>query len=180
MNLFPIYHLSLDFNIFEFVDNILTGLALWLAYWQFRKQNEENRSLQRQQNEKNWYVSVIVVPQIDTINRMFSTLIDEVKNGHNEIIANSQNLVLKASKQSACKRLVESYLEHIVQMVSSFDRTTGTKISQIEMNLQDETTNMLERNALSEMDVRSSILKYNGELFTALFQCSKKSVDERA
>ena len=74
--------MSLDFNLFDAIDNILTIFALGLAYWQFTKQNEENRNLQKrqnevnralqkQQNEKNWYISVIVIPQMDKINTLF-------------------------------------------------------------------------------------------------------------
>lgn len=185
MNLFPIYHLVLDCNIFDAIDNVLTFAALCLAYWQFKKQseanrelqkkqNEENRKLQKQQNEKNWYISVIVIPQMDNINAMFSSLIAKVKDEHHAIVAGSRNLVLVAQKQKECKSLIASYMDHIVQLVGSYDRTTGNRVSEIEMDLQDEATNILDRESISEDDIRTKLLKYNGLLASSLFQCSKK------
>lgn len=53
MNIVPVFYMSLDFNLFDAIDNILTIFALGLAYWQFTKQNEENRNLQKRQNEVN-------------------------------------------------------------------------------------------------------------------------------
>lgn len=185
MNIVPVFYLSLDLNLFDAIDNILTIFALWLAYWQFTKQNEENRNLhkhqnevnralQKQQNEKNWYISVIVIPQMDKINTLFHELIKAVKEGCASIEASPNDFVLIANKQKECKSLIESYLEHIIQLVSSYDRSTGSKISEIEMELQDEATKMIEKRNLQESEIRSRVLAYNGRLISTLFQCSKQ------
>ena len=82
--------------------------------------------------------------------------------------------MLIANKQKECKSLIESYLEHIIQLVSSYDRSTGSKISEIEMELQDEATKMIEKRNLQESEIRSRVLAYNGRLISTLFQCSKQ------
>ena len=185
MNIVPVFYMSLDFNLFDAIDNILTIFALWLAYWQFTKQNEENRNLQKrqnevnralqkQQNEKNWYISVIVIPQMDKINTLFHELVKAVKEGCTSIEAAPNDFVLMATKQKVCKSLIASYLEHIVQLVSSYDSSTGSKISVIEMELQDEATKMIEVKNLQESEIRSRVLAYNGRLISTLFQCSKQ------
>ena len=185
MNIVPVFYLSLDLNLFDAIDNILTIFALGLAYWQFTKQNEENRNLQKrqnevnralqkQQNEKNWYISVIVIPQMDKINTLFHELVKAVKEGCTSIEATPNDFVLMATKQKECKSLIESYLEHIIQLVSSYDRSTGSKISEIEMELQDEATKMIEARNLQESEIRSRVLAYNGRLIATLFQCSKQ------
>lgn len=185
MNIVPVFYMSLDFNLFDAIDNILTICALCLAYWQFKKQNEENRklqkhqnevnrALQKQQNEKNWYISVIVIPQMDKINTLFHKLIKAVKEGCASIEATPNDIVLVATKQKECKSLIASYLEHIVQLVSSYDSSTGSKISVIEMELQDEATKMIEAKNLQESEIRSRVLAYNGRLISTLFQCSKQ------
>ena len=185
MNIVPVFYMSLDFNLFDAIDNILTIFALGLAYWQFTKQNEENRNLQKrqnevnralqkQQNEKNWYISVIVIPQMDKINTLFHELVKAVKEGCTSIEAAPNDFVLMATKQKVCKRLIASYLEHIVQLVSSYDSSTGSKISVIEMELQDEATKMIEVKNLQESEIRSRVLAYNGRLISTLFQCSKQ------
>ena len=185
MNIVPVFYMSLDFNLFDAIDNILTIFALGLAYWQFTKQNEENRNLQKrqnevnralqkQQNEKNWYISVIVIPQMDKINTLFHELVKAVKEGCTSIEATPNDSVLMATKQKECKSLIASYLEHIVQLVSSYDSSTGSKISVIEMELQDEATKMIEVKNLQESEIRSRVLAYNGRLISTLFQCSKQ------
>ena len=185
MNIVPVFYMSLDFNLFDAIDNILTIFALGLAYWQFTKQNEENRNLQKrqnevnralqkQQNEKNWYISVIVIPQMDKINTLFHELVKAVKEGCISIEATPNDFVLMATKQKECKSLIASYLEHIVQLVSSYDSSTGSKISVIEMELQDEATKMIEVKNLQESEIRSRVLAYNGRLISTLFQCSKQ------
>ena len=185
MNIVPVFYMSLDFNLFDAIDNILTIFALWLAYWQFTKQNKENRNLQKhqnevnralqkQQNEKNWYISVIVIPQMDKINTLFHELVKAVKEGCTSIEAAPNDFVLMATKQKECKSLIASYLEHIVQLVSSYDSSTGSKISVIEMELQDEATKMIEAKNLQESEIRSRVLAYNGRLISTLFQCSKQ------
>ena len=185
MNIVPVFYMSLDFNLFDAIDNILTIFALWLAYWQFTKQNKENRNLQKhqnevnralqkQQNEKNWYISVIVIPQMDKINTLFHELVKAVKEGCTSIEATPNDFVLMATKQKVCKSLIASYLEHIVQLVSSYDSSTGSKISVIEMELQDEATKMIEVKNLQESEIRSRVLAYNGRLISTLFQCSKQ------
>ena len=185
MNIVPVFYMSLDFNLFDAIDNILTIFALWLAYWQFTKQNKENRNLQKhqnevnralqkQQNEKNWYISVIVIPQMDKINTLFHELVKAVKEGCTSIEAAPNDFVLMATKQKVCKSLIASYLEHIVQLVSSYDSSTGSKISVIEMELQDEATKMIEVKNLQESEIRSRVLAYNGRLISTLFQCSKQ------
>lgn len=65
-------------------------------------------------------------------------------------------------------------MDHIVQLVGSYDRTTGNRVSEIEMALQDETTKILEQESVTEDDLRTNLLKYNGLLISSLFQCSKK------
>ena len=185
MNILPVFYLSLDLNLFDAIDNLLTICALCLAYWQLKKQNEENRklqkhqnevnrALQKQQNEKNWYISVIVIPQMDKINTLFHKLIKAVKEGCASIEATPNDIVLVATKQKECKSLIASYLEHIIQLVSSYDGFTGSKISEIEMELQDEATKMIETRDLQGSEIRSRVLAYNGRLIATLFQCSKQ------
>ena len=112
MNIVPVFYMSLDFNLFDAIDNILTIFALGLAYWQFTKQNEENRNLQKrqnevnralqkQQNEKNWYISVIVIPQMDKINTLFHELVKAVKEGCTSIEATPNDFVLMATRKNA-------------------------------------------------------------------------------
>lgn len=58
---------NFDIPIIDFFGNLLTILGFGLAWWQFKIQSEENRKSQKNQNEKNWYISVIVIPQLNGI-----------------------------------------------------------------------------------------------------------------
>ena len=162
--------LSLELPIFDLIDVVLTVIALALGFWQCIKQSRENRKQQREQNEKNWYVSVIVLPQLDSINKMFETLVDKTNDSYQELKKNP-DLLIKASRQNECKEIISSSLSHVQQMVASYDRNLSGSISVLIDDLQDCVTNIIESSdKLSKSDIRTSILNYNAKLISILFE----------
>lgn len=125
MILFPI-NVSFEIPIFDAIGNVLTAIGLWGAYYQFTKQNQENRRLQKEQNEKNWYISVIVIPQLSSINSMFESLIENVDQSYKQLKF-KPDLIDQAARQSESKEIISSSLSHVQQMVSSYDREGGLK-----------------------------------------------------
>lgn len=84
------------------------------AYYQFTKQNQENRRLQKEQNEKNWYISVIVIPQLSSINSMFESLIENVDQSYKQLKF-KPDLIDQAARQSESKEIISSSLSHVQQ-----------------------------------------------------------------
>lgn len=173
MILFPI-NLSFEIPIFDAIGNVLTAIGLWGAYWQFTKQNQENRRLQKEQNEKNWYISVIVIPQLSCINSMFETLISKVAQSYKQLKL-QQNLIEQATLQNESKEIISSSLSHVQQMVVSYDREVSHEISEIIDEIQDCVTNIIgSTQEFSKNEIREQLLNYNGKLISALFEGSKK------
>lgn len=173
MILFPI-NVSFEIPIFDAIGNVLTAIGLWVAYYQFTKQNQENRRLQKEQNEKNWYISVIVIPQLSSINSMFESLIENVDQSYKQLKF-KPDLIDQAARQSESKEIISSSLSHVQQMVSSYDREGGLKISEIIDEIQDCVTKIIgSAHGISKNEIREQLLNYNGKLISALFECSKK------
>lgn len=138
------------------------------------KQNQENRRLQKEQNEKNWYISVIVIPQLSSINSMFESLIENVDQSYKQLKF-KPDLIDQAARQSESKEIISSSLSHVQQMVSSYDREGGLKISEIIDEIQDCVTKIIgSAHGISKNEIREQLLNYNGKLISALFECSKK------
>ena len=173
MILFPI-NVSFEIPIFDVIGNVLTAIGLWGAYYQFTKQNQENSRLQKEQNEKNWYISVIVIPQLSSINSMFESLIENVDQSYKQLKF-KPDLIDQAARQSESKEIISSSLSHVQQMVSSYDREGGLKISEIIDEIQDCVTKIIgSAHGISKNEIREQLLNYNGKLISALFECSKK------
>lgn len=173
MVLFPIVF-SFEFSISDVISNILTIVGFGLAYCQFTKQNKENRILQKDQNVKNWFISVIVMPQLNSINSMFDELVNKTYDSYKEV-KKQDDIIKKASLQSECKEIVSSSLSHIQLMVASYDRDTSSSVSELIDQIQDFVTIRIGSSEnLSKSDIRKDILLYKGILISTLFECSKK------
>ena len=165
---------NFDIPIIDFLGNLLTILGFILAWWQFKKQSEENRKSQKNQNEKNWYISVIVIPQLNGINNLFEDLVEKVFYSYTDL-HQKKDYIKQAQFQRANKEIISSSLTHFQQMVVSFDDQLGHKISEMVDKLQDCVTKITESSDnLTKADIRGKILEFKGELISELFNVVKK------
>ena len=165
---------NFDIPIIDFLGNLLTILGFILAWWQFKKQSEENRKSQKNQNEKNWYISVIVIPQLNGINNLFEDLVEKVFYSYTDL-HQKKDYIKQAQFQRANKEIISSSLTHFQQMVVTFDDQLGHKISEMVDKLQDCVTKITESSDnLTKADIRGKILEFKGELISELFNVVKK------
>lgn len=165
---------NFDIPIIDFIGNLLTILGFILAWWQFKKQSEENRKSQKNQNEKNWYISVIVIPQLNGINIFFEELEKGVFRSYTDL-HQKKDYIKQAQFQRANKEMISSSLTHFQQMVVSFDDQLGHKISELVEQLQDCVTEITESSAnLTKADIRGKLLEFKGKLISELFNVVKK------
>ena len=165
---------NFDIPIIDFLGNLLTILGFILAWWQFKKQSEENRKSQKNQNEKNWYISVIVIPQLNGINNLFEDLVEKVFYSYTDL-HQKKDYIKQAQFQRANKEIISSSLTHFQQMVVSFDDQLGHKISEMVDKLQDCVTKITESSDnLTKADIRGKILEFKGELISEVFNVVKK------
>lgn len=171
---------SLTFN--ELLTFIVACFGIWIAISQFRKQMKENREAAKQTQKENWYLSVIVLPQIESINHFYKSIIDNCIEDLNGITFNrltrvgvtalSQNdLEWIANKQERYKENINSFFDHIIFMIKSYSPDLAISLSDLIMQLEDASIGILNpltgRNTNEE--IRRLILKNKQQFITALY-----------
>lgn len=104
------YYLS--FN--EVITLLLAILSVAIAIYQFNKQMRKNREEQKVANKKNWFLSVIVLPQIEDVNAFYKKIIEDVLSDMLILQpGNSGNIILLSEKQAERKEQINAFFDHL-------------------------------------------------------------------
>ena len=134
------YYLS--FN--EVITLLLAILSVAIAIYQFNKQMRKNREEQKVANKKNWFLSVIVLPQIEDVNAFYKKIIEDVLSDMLILQpGNSGNIILLSEKQAERKEQINAFFDHLQSLVRSFDISLSRRIADEVEKLEDEVTTML-------------------------------------
>ena len=132
------YYLS--FN--EVITLLLAVLSV--AIYQFNKQMSKNREEQKVANKKNWFLSVIVLPQIEAVNAFYKKIIEDVLSDMSILQpGNLGNIILLSEKQAERKEQINAFFDHLQSLVRSFDISLSRRITDEVEKLEDEVTVML-------------------------------------
>lgn len=162
---------STPFSIAE----ALTLMGILLAIYQFRKQMKETRNSTLKAQKENWYLNVIVLPQLENIDTFYKDFINTLSDELREIKSDATHMVaarldLKiAEKKQNLKSDINDKLEHITVLVRSFDTTLGSDVSSVVMELEDACTDILDHYNINTLDtVRKAVLKNKQKLISEL------------
>lgn len=134
------YYLS--FN--EVITLLLAVLSVAIAIYQFNKQMSKNREEQKVANKKNWFLSVIVLPQIEAVNAFYKKIIEDVLSDMSILQpGNLGNIILLSEKQAERKEQINAFFDHLQSLVRSFDISLSRRITDEVEKLEDEVTVML-------------------------------------
>lgn len=150
----------------------ITGLVV--AICQFKKQMDKNREEQKQSNETNWYLTIIVQPQIEAINEFYKQLIDDLLL---DIQISPDTITYKdlAEKQATRKEQINAFFDHLQALVKSFDIDISMKIGDIVMDLEDKVVKLLMKHkfemgeSLNPSTIRRYLLMNKKDIITALY-----------
>lgn len=169
-----------DISLNDILTLAIAGLGVFVAIWQFRVQMNKNRELQAEANKNNWYLSVIVIPQIQLINDFYRNLIDELLMNMSNPIS---DLIVLATLQSQRKDQINAFFEHLLSLVSSYDQTLSNDLSSKVQNLEDEVTRFLGEKFAGEIDVnnyqsdvRRKLLENKKEIIELLYLKTSSSI----
>jgi len=166
-------NLSFDFNIMDIVNTIIAIGGFGFGIYQFIQQNRKNRESTKEQNEKNWYLSVLVIPQMERINVFFETIVEKIKSLNNN--QNNHDLLRLAEEQTTIKESVEAFFSPLEAAMKSFDSELSENISTIEQDLQDEIVNIVDKRCSNSADIERRIMEYKGNLISALYHPIKNN-----
>lgn len=162
----------LTFN--ELLTLIVAIFGLILAIHQFKKQMDKNREEQKQSNETNWYLTIIVQPQIEAINEFYKQLIDDLLL---DIQISPDTITYKdlAEKQAIRKEQINAFFDHLQALVASFDADVSLRIADIVMNLEDKVVRLLMKHQFGAVDasdfstIRRYLLLNKKDIITTLY-----------
>ncbi len=171
-------HFNLGINwSFEcsFVDvlNIIVAISGFVfAIYQFIHQNTENRKTIIDQNNKNWYLSVLVIPYLDRINAFFDELVNSIKELKKGM--DNTDLILRAKEQCDNKEKVSSFFSPIEATLASYDDSIRECVSNLGLSLQDEVTNIISEASIEPTQIENRIMGFKGKLIGILYRPIRK------
>lgn len=140
-----------------------------LAIWQFKRQNTLNRETTIDQNNKNWYLTALVIPYLDRINVFFDGLVASIKELKRGM--DNTNLFLRAKEQGKYNDQISAFFAPIEATMSSYgDKDLCERISALGLSLQDEVTKVISEANNTSADIERRIMKFKGELIGILYK----------
>lgn len=171
----------LSFN--EIITLFLAIIGVIVAIYQFRKQMIKNREEQRTANRENWFLSVIVLPQIDGINSFYKELIDDIFNDASELkLVANVDFTLLSEKQAVRKEQINAFFDHLQSLIRSYDFSLARKIANEVENLEDEVTLILSDyffsiNFDSNNEIRRRLLLNKKDIITLLYSKAQEDLN---
>lgn len=153
----------------------LTIISLIVALWQFRKQMIYSREAAIESQKENWYLNIIVMPQLPEINKFYNSFIEEINNSRIELDSENETLSKKdwtlklAQKKNNTKAIINETLDHLVCLVRSYNTSLASKVSDEVMKLEDISTYILDDyDTIDKNIIRKMILENKQNLLNIL------------
>lgn len=158
----------------ELLTLLIAVTSVIVAIIQFRRQMAKNREEQKNTNNKNWFLSVIVLPQIEGINMFYLKLIEDVLNDILILRSSTGNdFVLLSEKQAVRKEQINAFFDHLQSLIRSFDVALSRKIAIEVEKLEDEVTIVLAdcfgRRLYTKNEIRRRLLLNKKDIIAILY-----------
>ncbi|MBE6273356.1 MAG: hypothetical protein E7097_05660 [Bacteroides sp.] len=179
---------SLSLN--DFLTLLLSCAGFFIVLCQFRhemklsrKQSKEASDKDIKVKEREWYLSVIVQPQIDSINEFYKELIEKVSNDveniRDNIYLSEMDILVCQSKIIADNQeYIYSFFDHLETLVQPFDEKLSMSIVDEAMDLEDRTSKLIEyylKNKDESLgDIRRLLLLNKVNVISLLYDKSKE------
>lgn len=162
------FNLQFECNIIDILSVIVAIAGVVLAICQFRRQNILNRETTIDQNNKNWYLTALVIPYLDRINVFFDGLVASIKELKNGM--DNTDLLLRAKEQKEYNDQISAFFSPIEATMSSYDKDLGDSISALGLSLQDEVTKIISDANVTSAEIERRIMHLKGELIGILYK----------
>ena len=173
LNCLP-FHLNVGFNltfecgIMDIINALIAALGFGFAIYQFKKQNEDNRKSTIEQNNKNWYLSVLVIPQLERINIFFEETVCALKDLKTGL--NNADLLQRAKEQRNHNDKISAFFAPLEASMASYNESMRSSISNLGLAFQDEVTNIIGDPNIEPAVLERRVMEYKGKLIGLLYQ----------
>lgn len=163
--------------------DILTIIGFFIATWQFTKQMKEARKVNDAAQRENWFLNVIVLPQLNPIQEFYKELIElvitqqtEIKDLYTSPTNTPEEFNVKvANIKNECKEKINTFYDHIVVLVKSYDKQLGSDTRNQIMELEDICTSLLDNFSIPDKEkIRRDILDNKQKIISVLNTGMKK------
>lgn len=145
-------------TFYEVLTILLSVIGVLVAVIQFKKQMAKNREQNLKTNERNWYLSVIVLPQIGAINEFYRDLINDVISDKDVLQPSSDTYLVQLSeKQAVRKEQINAFFDHIQSLIRSFDFDLSQKIASEVEGLENVVTIILEESFIDNLCINNEV-----------------------
>lgn len=157
--------------------DLITLIGICIAIWQFRKQMIETRNTTTKNNKLNWFLNVIVLPQLNPINDFYKELITiiiadkSLLNEKRDECDETDFMVELAAVKQSRKTKINDFYDHFVSLIKSYNTEMARNVSAEIMELEDIVTALLDdSNSLNEEKIRRDILQNKQRIIGLLNQ----------
>lgn len=163
------------------VGDVLTFLGIAIAIYEYWRNSKESREQALSSQKETWFLNVIVLPQLDSINKFYQDLIIRIVDDKGIVEGFrkedfDQCLVDVAGLKKQRKDEINGFFDHIVALVMSYDENLGRDINDIVMALEDIYVKAIDGYMKDEKvdNIRAQFLQHKQQLIAKLNTGLKK------
>lgn len=163
------------------VGDVLTLLGIITAIVEYGISSYRSRKQALNNQKETWFLNVIVLPQLEAINKFYQDLIINISNDKDTVISFKKenfkqcNLHVAELKNNR-KNSINNFFDHIIALVMSYEENLGREINDIIMALEDIYVQVIDSYVKDEgnENVRSIFLENKQKLIAKLNSGLKK------
>lgn len=161
----------------EWYGNLISTLAIVVTLVIFIKQYRSDVKDRRRNANQNWYMNVIIQPNLteiddyyETLMRLFMKHLRFLKNKHHE----NQTLA-KAKAVKHLKSVSKDFIDYFVTILQSYDVSLADKVEGILNDMQDKLSDWVDDYSCIDLDdCKRGIYENKSDLINALYGCITK------
>lgn len=162
----------------DFYANVISTLAIILTIAIFIRQNYINNKDRKKETKKNWYMSVIIQPNLNNIDKFYNQIHQRINNNINALKGITDGRFIQRQKARANRTLRDlrnDFLDNFVTIVQSYDKSLATKINKTINDLQDLCSQQIDNYLNTDISqIKKKIYENRASLISLLYEGIKE------
>lgn len=154
------------------IGDILAFCSIMIAIYQFSKQMTASRKEHEQSQKEDWFLNVIVLPELNSIKVFYDSLITDITRRKNILLSLRQTngySVMLSRNQTEIIDKISKYFIKLINLVRSYNTKLSDTLDNHVDKLQDICTDLLSNdNDYSSTEIRRLIMDHEGILMRLL------------
>ena len=160
----------LYFNLKEAVSfgDLLTMVGFFIAIWQFVKQMKISRNSSNTAQKQQWFLNVIIIPNIGPVNQFYVDLISKIKDYDiiDPAISDEERMLIIANRKNEIIYYINMYFDHLIALVKAYNISYICDLKNNVLDLEDSCTTIIDNNSTETISRR--IILDNKQKFISL------------